>query len=222
MEKFIVGIVAFLVVLVVVYFVRKALIKKYTMDLMKLLVSQNENEFIKLLDSGMVKTLFVPFNREYMRLNFYIAHGQDSKIKEQVSLMDQMRVDRKQRYATYNTVFQYFISTNNETNARNMQRKMNAFIDENNLDPNMKYDLRMEIRMYFDKDMGTIPYIDEHLENANDQDKAVWNLRKAFVLKENNKLDEAIKCMEIVVKHTSDPTQKREMQELIDNNLKDL
>lgn len=222
MKEIFIVLIVVVVSSLIIFFVRKHLTKKYTMELMKAIIVEDMDTFTDLIDSTKIKLLFDPFNREYMRLNCYIAHGQDKKVNEQVSLMDKMRINRKQRYAVYYNVFQYFISTNNETNTRNMQRKMNAFIDENNLDPNIKNDLSMEIKLYFDKDICTLPYIDEHLKNANDQEKAVWNLKKAYVLKENKRLDEALKCMEIVVNCTTDPIQKKEMQALIDNNLKDL
>lgn len=222
MKNWIVSAVVVIAVLIVIYFVRKYLIKKYTVELMKTLM-EDEEKFFNLLDSFKIKLLFQPFNREYLRLNNYIARGADKKIKEQIAVMDKMRVDRKQRFATYQTVFQYYLSQDNETQARNMQRKMNAFVDENNLDPGLKEKMNMEIKMYFDKALSTLPYIDQNLEEASsDEDKAVWNLRKAFVLKENNRLDEAKECMKIVVECTSDPTMKKEMQDLLDNDLKDL
>ena len=220
-KKVIIVIAVAIVMTAAIYIVRRVLVKKYTMKLMSAII-RDQQEFLNLVDSFMVKFLFEPYNREYMRLNCYIANGSDKKVKEQISLIEQMRITSNQRYAVYQTALQYFISTNDKSNAKNMQRKMNAFIDERNMDASLKENIDMDLKMYFDKDLSTIPYIDEKLKNCNDQQKAVWNLKKAYVLKANNKLDEAIECMKIVVEYTTDPTQKKVMQDLIDNRLKDL
>lgn len=217
----IIAVVVAVVIAAALFIAKRVLVKKYTMKLMGAIIT-DEQEFLNLVDSFMVKMLFQPFNREYMRLNCYIANGADKKVKEQISLMDQMRVASNQRFAVYQTALQYFISTNDKSNAKNMQRKMNAFIDENNMDASLKEDINMDIKMYFDKDLSTISYIDEKLQDCSDAQKAVWNLKKAYVLKANDKLDEAVECMKIVVEYTTDPTQKQIMQELVDNRLKDL
>lgn len=221
-KQILIGIIGAVVALVIILLVRKYYIKKYTMELMQCLMNDDIQPFLNKLDSFGVKTLFPPFNREYMRLNYYMAHGMDKKVKEQISMMDKMKADRKQRFASYQSAFQYFVSVNSESNAKNMQRKMNAFIEENNLDPELKKKTEMEMRIYFDKDIKTIPYIDEQLQNCSEAETAVWNFKKAFIYKANHKLDEAMKCMQIVVDTTTDPTQKKVMQELMDHNLKDL
>ncbi|WP_294562770.1 hypothetical protein [uncultured Traorella sp.] len=220
-NRILIAVIVGILVVVVMNLVRKYLEKRYTIKLMKAIMT-DEDEFLKLVDSFMVKYLFPPYNREFMRLNNYIARGADKKVKEQISLMEQMRMNRNQRFAVYQTAFQYFITINSESNAKNMQRKMNAFIDENKLDPEMKKTIDMDMKMYFDKDISTLPYIDEKLENCDDADKAVWNLKKAYVLKANQKLEEAKECIRLVMQYTNDPTQKQIMQDLLDNNLKDL
>lgn len=221
MNKVTIAFIICIVLTILLYLGQKYLERRYTIKMMKAIL-EDEQKFMELCDSFVVKMVFHPFNREYMRLNCYIAHASDKKVKEQVSLIEKMRVNTKQLYQTYQTAFQYFISTNKESSAKNMQRKLNAFIDENRIDPSAKTAIEMDIKMYFDKDLNTLPYIDEKLEDCTDAETAVWNFRKAFILKYNGKLDEAKKCMEIVVKYTTEPTQKKEMQRLLDNDLKDL
>lgn len=220
-NRILIAIIVGIILAVIINIVGKYIRKKYTIKLMKAMMA-DEDEFLKLLDSFIVKYLFAPYNREFMRLNNYIARSADKKVKEQISLMEKMRMNRKQRFAVYQTAFQYFITVNSESNAKNMQRKMNNFIDENNLDPEMKKSIEMDMKMYFDKDMSTIPYIDEKIEDSDDAEKAVWNLKKAYVLKANKKLEDAKECIRLVIQYTKDPTQKKIMQELLDNDLKDL
>ena len=209
-NRILIAIIVGVVLAIIINIIRKYLEKRYTIKLMKAMMA-DEDDFLKLLDSFVVKYLFAPYNREFMRLNNYIARGADKKVKEQISLMEKMRMNRKQRFAVYQTAFQYFITV-----------KMNIFIDENNLDPQMKKSIEMDMKMYFDKDISTIPYIDEKIEDSDDAEKAVWNLKKAYVLKANKKLEEAKECIRLVIQYTNDPTQKKIMQELLDNDLKDL
>ena len=171
-NRILIAIIVCIILAVIINIVGKYIRKKYTIKLMKAMMT-DEDEFLKLLDSFIVKYLFAPYNREFMRLNNYIARSADKKVKEQISLMEKMRMNRKQHFAVYQTAFQYFITINSESNAKNMQRKMNIFIDENNLDPQMKKSIEMDMKMYFDKDISTIPYIDEKIEDVNEKDAAV-------------------------------------------------
>lgn len=217
-----IAVVVTLAVLTITYIVKKELTKKYTMKLMKAVIEEDDEKFDQIADSFMVKMLFEPFNREFLRLNRYIAKGSDKKVKEQLSLIEGMRTSRNQRLTTYQTVFQYFLSTDNVSNAKNIQRKINAFVDEYKLDEEIKRAVDMDVRMFFDHDLSTIPYIDEKLADCSDQEKAVWNYRKAYVLNFNSKHDEAMACMQEVLKYTTDPMQKEIMQKIVDNDLKDL
>ena len=77
-KKVIIVIAVAIVMTAAIYIVRRVLVKKYTMKLMSAII-RDQQEFLNLVDSFMVKFLFEPYNREYMRLNCYIANGSDKK-----------------------------------------------------------------------------------------------------------------------------------------------
>ncbi len=221
MEKYIIVGIVLVAAILLHFIITKVLTKKYTYKLMKL-ITQDEQTFLNELDSLVVKYLFPVFNREFFRLNYYIINTNDNKVKEQLSLMENINMNHKQKLSLYQTVFKYFVSINKKSDARNILRKISAFVDENNLDKDIKTAYEMEIKIYLDKDIKAIPYIDAQLEDCTDQEKAVKYLEKAYIYKANNQMTNAIDCMNKVIEFTEDPRQKETFKQLIDNNLEDL
>lgn len=221
MKKYIIIGVVLVVTFLAHQFLTKFLIKKYTYKLMSL-ITKDETTFFNQLDSLIVKYLFPVYNREFFRLNYFIVNIQHNKIKEQFATMETLKMSNNQRLALYQTVFKYFISVNKKTETKNLLRKINAFIDENNLDKEIKKQYEMEYRIYLEKDIKAIPYIDSILQNCEDSEKAVRYLEKTYIYKENNKLDLAKECMKKVIEYTPDTTQKQIFTDLLKDNLKDL
>ena len=221
MNKYIIIAIVLVTTFVLHQILTKILEKKYTYKLMQS-ISKDEQTFEKELNSFMVKYLIPIYNREFFRLNYYIVHTKDKKIKEQLSLMEDLKMSINQHLSLYDAVFNYFITVNKKTDARKMSRKINVFVDENNLDSEMKTQYEMKIKIYIDKDISAIPYIDSMLENADDKEKAVRFLEKTYIYKENNKLDDAMECMRKVIEYTPDEKQKQIFQNLLNNNLKGL
>ena len=129
---------------------------------------------------------------------------------------------KNQQLTLYQTVFKYFITINKKSEARNISRKINAFVDENNLDKDIKKQYEMEILIYLDKDIKAISYIDSILKECSDQEKAVRYLEKTYIYKANDQLKDAMECMNKVIEYTTDEKQKETFKELLANNLKDL
>ena len=221
MNKYIIIAIVLVTTFVLHQILTKILIKKYTYKLMQS-ISKDEQTFEKELNSFMVKYLIPIYNREFFRLNYYIVHTKDKRIKEQLSLMEDLKMSINQHLSLYDAVFNYFITVNKKTDARNMSRKINVFVDENNLDSEIKTQYEMKIKIYIDKDINAIPYIDSMLENADDKEKAVRFLEKTYIYKENNKLDDAMECMRKVIEYTPDDKQKQIFQNLLNNKLKGL
>lgn len=221
MNKYIIIAIVLVTTFVLHQILTKILIKKYTYKLMQS-ISKDEQTFEKELNSFMVKYLIPIYNREFFRLNYYIVHTKDKRIKEQLSLMEDLKMSINQHLSLYDAVFNYFITVNKKTDARNMSRKINVFVDENNLDSEIKTQYEMKIKIYIDKDINAIPYIDSMLENADDKEKAVRFLEKTYIYKENNKLDDAMECMRKVIEYTPDEKQKQIFQNLLNNKLKGL
>lgn len=221
MNKYIIIAVVLIGSFLIHQFITKILEKKYTQSLMKS-ITEDEETFSKNLDSLAVKYIIPIFNREFLRLNYYIIHSNDKKVKEQLSFMEGLKMNNAQHLSLYQTAFKYFITINKKTDARNISRKINAFVDEHNLDKDIKTQYEMEIKIYLDKDINAIPYIDSILEECSDQEKAVRYLEKTYIYKENNQLENAKECMKKVIEYTTDKTQKQVFIDLLANNLKEL
>lgn len=221
MKKYIIIGIVLIVTFLAHQFLTKFLIKKHTYKLMNL-ITKDEETFFNQLDSLLSKYLFPVYNREYFRLNYFIVHIQHSKIKEQFVKMESLKMTNNQRLALYQTVFKYYVSVNKKTDAKNLLRKINAFVDENNLDTEIKKQYEMEYKIYLDKDIKAIPYIDAILKDCPDSEKAVRYLEKTYIYKENKELELAKECMKKVIEYTPDSKQKEIFQDLLDKNLQDL
>lgn len=203
------------------FLIRKLLTMYYTKKLVNDFTN-HPDQFEKVLDSKLVRFLFEVFNREFMRLNYFITYSKKGKVDEQVEKIEKMKLNKQQRFTIFQLLLQYYISIDEEKKARKLQKRYNAFIDENNLDKVLKYNMDMELKIHFEKDLTTLSYIDSHLNNCNDTERVVWNFKKAIVLKANNKLEEAKSCIQQVILNTKDEKQKEVMQELLQNELKEL
>ncbi len=221
MKKEEVAILIFVIVLISFLIIYRVLTNVYTKALLKAFKEDND-KFEKLIQSWIVKLIFPPYNREFMYLNYCVLHKKEKQIDKQIEKLESIRMNQDQHLAVYKTAIQYYVSINDEKKSRQIQRKLNDYIDQNKLDSNIKEAVDTELNIFFTKDLSTLPYIERKLENANDLDKVEWNFKKAVVLKANHRLEEAKECMKIVIEKTTNQTQKKAMQELLDNNLKDL
>lgn len=221
MNKYIIIAVVLIGTFLLHQIITKILEKKYTYSLMQS-ITEDEETFTKKLDSLVIKYLIPIYNREFFRLNYYIVHSNDKKVKEQLSFMEGLKMNNAQHLTLYQTVFKYFITVNKKTDARNISRKINAFVDEHNLDKDIKTQYEMEIKIYLDKDINAIPYIDSIIENCDDQEKSIRYLEKTYIYKENKQLEKAKECMEKVIEYTTDNTQKQIFIDLLANDLKEL
>lgn len=204
-----------------IFLIRKLLTIVYTKKLVNVFTNHPE-QFEKILDSKPVRLLFEVFNREFMRLNFYITYSKKGKVDEQVEKLEKTNMNINQRFSVFQLLLQFYISINDEKKAKKLQKRYNSFIDENKLEKVLKSNMDMELKIHFDKDLSTLSYIDSHLNNCNDTERVVWNFKKAIVLKANNKLEEAKSCIQQVILYTKDEKQKEVMQELLQNELKEL
>ena len=204
-----------------IFLIRKLLTIVYTKKLVNVFTNHPE-QFEKILDSKPVRLLFEVFNREFMRLNFYITYSKKGKVDEQVEKLEKTNMNINQRFSVFQLLLQFYISINDEKKAKKLQKRYNSFIDENKLEKVLKSNMDMELKIHFDKDLSTLSYIDSHLNNCNDTERVVWNFKKAIVLKANNKLEEAKSCIQQVILYTKDEKQKEVMQELLKNELKEL
>ena len=160
-----------------IFLIRKLLTMFYTKKLVNEFTN-HPDQFEKVLDSKPVRLLFEIFNREFMRLNYFITYSKKGKVDEQVEKIEKMKLNKQQRFTIFQLLLQYYISIDEEKKARKLQKRYNAFIDENNLDKVLKYNMDMELKIHFEKDLTTLSYIDSHLNNCMIQKELYGTLKK--------------------------------------------
>ena len=204
-----------------IYFGRNIMINKLSQKLMSV-IGKKDGEFLKLINSFLVKMSFQPFNRDYMTLNHYIMLDDTKNVEDQFNYLDAHKLNKNQTLNVYQKVFTYYIKKNNSVKAKDVYKRLCDYVDEKKLDVSIKDGYEKDIKVYLEKDIKVLTTLDTLLENANDDAKALLYLEKAYVLKYNKRLEEAKECVEKVIEYTKNPSQKQVMQDLLNNNLKAL
>lgn len=212
-------------IIVLVCFVLSGVIKhylnkKYTLKLMNAM-ADDEETFNQLVDSTMIKLLFEPFNREYLRLNYYIAHDNAIKIKNQIDLLDKMRTNKAQQQAYMNLAFQYYIMGRKEKEAKKMGKRLIAFIQANGADNEdlIIEDINMNLAIFIDHDQSLIPTMGEKIEQTEKDEKATWLFRRAYLYKHNNQPELAKQDLEEALNHVTNDGQKEVIHKILEEGL---
>lgn len=194
--------------------------KKYTIKLMNAM-SEDEESFNALVDSFAIKALFEPFNREYLRLNYYIAHDSAIKVKNQIELMDHMRMNKTQRQAYLNLAFQYFIMGRKEKEAKKMGKRLIAFIQEQELEDSelMIEDINFNISIFIDRDIHQLDAISQKIENTTGDEKATWLFRRAYLYRHNDKKAEAEQDLKESLNHVTNEGQKEIINKILEEGI---
>lgn len=200
---------------IVMNLVKKYLINKYSVDIIKAM-AEDEKTFNDLIDKKTVKLLFEPFNREYTRMNYYIAHDNMKKLNEQLELLETgMRLNKRQKYAVYQQAFQYYLSKAHPSKTREYQKKINEFVDENNYDPAIKEELKISVGIFIDKDKDLLPVLTKKIETDTDN-AGNWYMRRAYLYNGLNNDSKAREDLEKAYELTSEGPQKELIKALLE------
>lgn len=195
-------------------FLKNHFMNRYTLKIMKAM-AEDEQTFNNLIDSNPVKLLFEPFNREYMRMNYYIAHDNFNKIQEQAVLMEKnMRTAKKQKLAILQMLFQYYLSKENKTKTREYQKKLNEFFDENGYEEEVKEEINISVAIFIDKDTSLLPMLDEKI-NEGGQQAIAWLMRRAFLHNELKEEEKAADDLKKAYELCEDNNQKEVIEALL-------
>lgn len=205
-----------------VYFILiQYLTRKYSNELKDALTNNPEN-FETIIDKPIVKFLFQGAGREFIRLNYLMSYGTKEEVAQQFECLDSMKLHKKQKNQLYQTMLQYYIMKDDKENSLSLVERYNAFADANNLSEDSKKAFAMEIKMYFEKTMDCVEYIDERMNFASEAEKVVLNYKKAVILKEHGYIEEAKECVRYIMDSTTDEKQREVMEEALNNNLETL
>lgn len=194
---------------------KKFLMNKYSIEIIKAM-AEDEKTFNDLIDKKAVKLIFEPFNREYTRMNYYIAHDNIKKVNEQLELMEtKMRLGKKQKLAVYQQAFQYYLSKAHPSKTREYQKKINEFVDENNYDPAIKEELKISVGIFIDKDKDLLPVLTKKIETDTDN-AGNWYMRRAYLYNGLNNDTKAREDLEKAYELTSEGPQKELIKALLE------
>ena len=185
------------------FFIKNLLINFYRKRMMKYLFEIHPN-LLKLLDSFIVKLLFDPFYTENLRLNFFISNHDDIEIEKFIRTIETSNFTKKQKMSMYQTAFSYFVSNLNKCGANKMMNIIKTSVEKNNLDVAIVDECKLETDIFFDKKLSVLNEIDKRIENSLERDKVGWIVKKIFVLKENNRVDEAKSFLENAIYQMKD------------------
>ncbi|MGN1344535.1 MAG: hypothetical protein ACI4U3_08140 [Traorella sp.] len=217
----IIYVVLILVFLVIMHFGKAFLLSRYTVKLMNS-ISKDDQSFFKLVDSFGCKMLFEPFNRDFMKLNYYILHDDEKNVQEQYHKLESHKLSKDQTLAIYEKIFKYYITKNNRQQAIEIYDKVKKYLKEKELDNHILLNYEKDIKVYLDKDMDAIKLLDDMIQKSNQQYQSMYYIEKAYVLKHNNYLDQAKECIKNVIELSEDEQEKQVMKDLLDSNLQAL
>lgn len=118
-------------ILVLASFIGMSFLKNFIFNnLLKDMQNQNFEKLFKRLDSFIVKLLYAPYDREYMRLNAYFLMGDEKKIRKQFDIMFTKRMNKKQNFDISIKAFYFYIDDGNKLKVREMLDRVQKYGNE--------------------------------------------------------------------------------------------
>ena len=137
--------------------IRMAFRNNITNKLTRLLLEGKFEQFDKLTDKPFTKYFIAPFNLDFIKMNSYLARGDEEKIDAIFERFDRYRLNKAQKTAVYGNAFYYYLSQEDNEKARKYYQAM-----KDNGDP--KLDMSGMVRLYDIYLENGYQYLDETLE----------------------------------------------------------
>ena len=109
--------------------------------LTRLLLNGDYAAFDKMADQFFTKYFVAPFNLNFIKMNSYLARGDDKKLDEIFERFEHSRLNAKQKFAVYSNAFYYYLSMEDTEKCRKYYQ-----ILKENADPHQ--DMTMADWMY--------------------------------------------------------------------------
>ena len=164
------NIILFAVVLALIIgyeILRRVLTNKQSDKLMKLFLEGNFKEFDKQIDSKLTRYLIPPFNQDYMKLNSYLARGDEKKIHEMFSRFDKVRLNAAQKELVYTNAFYYYVGLKDENKAR----KYYNLLMESTSDEDSRKEIDRMFDIYINNGYKYLEDTEKEYRNADEREK---------------------------------------------------
>ena len=150
------------IILIVLFFGGNLLLKRvYSKKILAAMTSEDFDGFFKILDSFGCKYALRPFDREMMRLSAYIASGRSKAVDEQMQIMLNMRVNKKNKLTIAMRAFYYYVEKKNRHKAYDMIK-----VVEENGSPDAAKEMRMVASVLLRKEAKYIKEMKAYYDNA--------------------------------------------------------
>ncbi|MBE6113722.1 MAG: hypothetical protein E7191_01410 [Erysipelotrichaceae bacterium] len=193
---------------------RKNLVKKQADKLTKMVLNKDP-KFLTEIESRTTKSMIEPFNREFLRLNYYVVCEMDEEIADQLDLMDSIQMNAQQRLACLHLVFQYHMIHKNVEQGRATLEKISYVVDANKFDPRIKREAAIDAKIHLENDLSVIDDINFEIVEANDHDRVVWISKKALAYKNNDRMLEAKTELQLALALASDDAQRAALEKMM-------
>ena len=155
------------IILIVLFFGGNLLLKRvYSKNILAAMTSEDFDGFFKILDSFGCKYALRPFDREMMRLSAYIASGRSKAVDEQMQIMLNMRVNKKNKLTIAMRAFYYYVEKKNRHKAYDMIK-----VVEENGSPDAAKEMRMVASVLLRKEAKYIKEMKAYYDNAQSDDQ---------------------------------------------------
>lgn len=157
--------------LVILVFVIGVIIQKVLRDyrsrqLLNCLKNEDIDKFDQLVNSIMTKTLFPPYNREYLKLNALIIENNEEKIDEQFNKMFKFRLTETQKIDLLSKELDYYLKQGNKNKCKSV---LNDLKSSNNQVPYQE--ALKTYKIFLENSSEYIPEMENQLSNTTDENK---------------------------------------------------
>lgn len=193
---------------------RKGLVKKQADKLTKMVINKDP-QFLTEIESRATKSMIEPFNREFLRLNYYVVCEMNDEIVDQLDLMDSIQMNGQQRLACLHLVFQYHMIHKNIEQGRATLDKICYLVDANRFDPRIKREAAIDAKIHLENDLSVIDDLNSEIIEANDHDRIVWISKKALAYKNTDHMEEAKTELQLALALATDESQRAALEKMM-------
>ena len=145
---------------------RRVLTQRQADKLMKLFLSGDFEAFDKEMDSKMTKYFVHPFNQDFMKMNSYLARGDEKKTLEIFERFDKVRLTEQQKELVYRNAYYYFVG---KADAKKARKYYSALLEITH-DEEEKKSMDIMYDTYVDKGYKFLEETEKKLKDAEGQE----------------------------------------------------
>lgn len=155
-------------------FVAKTIMKsRVNRKIYQSLQNNDESSYMKTLNSFSCKMSYPAFDREFMKLTFYMKKNELEKVHDQVSfILNEMNINDSQKIAVYRQAFYYYIKRASYKDSKKILEQVKQ-LDKY---PNVIHAMDISYDVFVEKKANHIEEIKKKLDNMQESSEGRSNL----------------------------------------------